>query len=248
MQNKHPVITLITDFGTRDGFVGIMKGVIRCINPTAVIVDISHEIPPQDISAAGFVLNNAYSYFPTGTVHTIVVDPGVGSERAIILAEANNQFFLAPDNGVLASVIQNCHIQKVIDVTCTKYFRPEISNTFHGRDIFAPVAAHLAAGLNPEKLGKFTANFDHGQIPQLIFEEKAVQGKIVYIDIFGNLITNISRQVLPPNTVDARLRITFKNESISEIISSYQKGEPEKLMAIWGGTGNLELAIKNKRC
>lgn len=247
MQNKHPVITFITDFGLRDGFVGIMKGVIRGITPTADIVDISHDIPAQDISAAGFVLNNAYPYFPPGTIHTIVVDPGVGSGRAIILAEANDQFFLAPDNGVLAYVIKHFHIDNVISVTNAKYFRPDISNTFHGRDIFAPVAAHLANGINPADLGESTTNFDHGKIPQLLFEEKAVLGKIVYIDIFGNLITNISQQVLPPNAINAKLQVKFKKESIDGIFSSYKKGKPGQLLAIWGSSGNLELALKNKR-
>ncbi|MCK5738115.1 SAM-dependent chlorinase/fluorinase [bacterium] len=247
MRNNHPLITLITDFGTRDGFVGIMKGVIRGIAPTAAIVDISHEVPPQDISAAGFILNNAYPYFAPGTVHTIVVDPGVGSERSIILAKANNQFFLAPDNGVLAYVIHHFHIQKVINVTCAKYFRPEISNTFHGRDIFAPIAAHLAGGTHPEELGEFTTNFNHGQIPQLLFEENTVLGKIVYIDVFGNLITNISHQVVPSNISKKKLQIKFKNTLIEEIQTSYKNGNPGQMLAIWGSSGNLELAIKNKR-
>src|SRR3990172_5235382 len=175
------VITLLTDFGNQDAYVGIMKGVIAGINPFANIIDICHSIPPQDIFSGAYLLYTSYKYFPRKTIHVAVVDPGVGSRTDIVCVETKDYFFLVPDNGLLSFILQEERPKSIFRVTNNKYFLPSPSNTFHGRDVFAPVAAHLSLGVKPQKMGIKINQLEH---------------KIIYIEKFRNLITNIKKEYI----------------------------------------------------
>ena len=188
------VITLLTDFGDQDAYAGIMKGVIAGINPHATIVDICHSIPPQDIFYGAYLLYTSYKYFPKGTIHVAVVDPSVGSERDIVCTEIHDYLFLTPNNGLLSFIVHEEQPKAIIHVTNNKYFLPSPSNTFHGRDIFAPVAAYLSLGVKPQQLGIKTNHLEQLDIPKPHYKKTGqLEGQIVYIDRFGNLITNITR-------------------------------------------------------
>ena len=195
MTAHHPhVITLLTDFGNQDAYVGIMKGVIAGINPFANIIDICHNIPPQDIFQAAYLLYTSYKYFPKKTIHVAVVDPGVGSKREIVCAETQDYLFLTPNNGLLSFIIQEEKPKCIIRVTDDKYFLPSPSSTFHGRDIFAPVAARLSLGIKPQQLGPKINQLDQLEIPKPEYKKTGqLEGQIIYIDRFGNLVTNITR-------------------------------------------------------
>ncbi len=186
----NPVITLTTDFGLSDHFVGAMKGVILGICPAARIVDITHQITPFEIPEAAFVIAQAYRLFPRKTVHVIVVDPGVGTSRRPIVAEAAGQLFVAPDNGVLSMVLADAKA-RVREITASRYFRKPVSQTFHGRDIFSPVAAHLAKGVPPARMGKSIDDWLRTRFgrPERT-GKRAWTGSVLKIDRFGNLITN----------------------------------------------------------
>ncbi len=190
------IITLLTDFGLKDVYVGVMKGAIAQINPTLTVIDLTHQIPPQNLTAARFCLMNAYPYFPEATVHVAVVDPGVGSRRRAIALRLKNGFLVGPDNGIFSGVIETLE-EKVISavaLTNRKYWRtPEPSTTFHGRDIFAPVGARLASGVPLEELGEAIDPASLIMLPLqgVSRQEGAIDGSIQYIDGFGNLITNI---------------------------------------------------------
>ncbi len=230
-------IALITDFGQQDGYVGIMKGVIRQINQRADIIDISHDIPPQDTLAAAFVLWNAYKYFPEQTIFVCVVDPGVGSDRDIILIKSNKYLFLAPDNGLLDYVMSDFSDEmEVYRLNNAAYFLPEVSSTFHGRDIFSPVAAHLSRGEHALTLGERI----HAQIPQSPFYKIThtgnFSGVVIYIDTFGNMITSLEL----PRGVKGTASIK-KNEIA--ITSTYSLSPPGELIALRGSHGLLELAV-----
>lgn len=189
------VITLLTDFGNQDAYVGIMKGVIAGINPFANIVDICHSVPPQDVFNGAYLLYTSYKYFPRKTIHVAVVDPGVGSRRDIVCVETKDYFFLVPDNGLLSFIIQNEKPKSIFRITNNKYFLPSPSNTFHGRDVFAPVAAHLSLGAKPQQLGIKINQLEQLDIPKPVPKKAGqVEGQIIYIDRFGNLITNIKEE------------------------------------------------------
>lgn len=191
------VITLLTDFGNQDAYIGIMKGVIAGINPFANIVDICHNIPPQDVFTGAYLLYTSYKYFPRKTIHVAVIDPGVGSRRDIVCVETEDYFFLAPDNGILSFVVQNEKPKRIVRVTNSKYFLPLPSNTFHGRDIFSPVAAHLSLGLKTQQLGVKINHLKQLYIPTPVLKKTGViEGHIIYIDRFGNLITNITEEYI----------------------------------------------------
>lgn len=242
---KNPLITLLTDFGNKDGFVGIMKGVILSICPDAKIIDISHEIEAQNVKQAGFVLMNSFRYFPEGTIHVVVVDPGVGSERKILAARAHTQIFLAPDNGLLTYVLEKSPAFKLINICNDKFFLPNVSHTFHGRDIFAPVAAHLANGIDVNELGTPDEDYFKIRIPGIEKGKNFLKGEVVYVDRFGNLITNISEESLPSNYQNIE-RIELGNHIINEIVDAYLNGDSSKPIAIIGSSGCLEIAINSK--
>ncbi|HEY4423128.1 MAG TPA: SAM-dependent chlorinase/fluorinase [Pyrinomonadaceae bacterium] len=223
----NPVVTLLTDFGTADYFVGAVKGAILSVNPQAVIVDITHEIPPQDIEAGAFTLLAAYKTFPAGTIHVGVVDPGVGSERRPIIVSANEQFFVGPDNGLFTYICDREPSHRIVHATSERYFRPSVSRTFHGRDIFAPVAAALSNGVALEEFG---AEIDDAvRLPSL-----ETPLRIIHIDRFGNCVTNITR---------AETSLVVNGQTISEFREFYGEGDDESLFAIWGSAGFLEISV-----
>lgn len=247
------LITLLTDFGTADYFVAAVKGVILGANPTARIVDITHDIPPHDIQAAAFTLLSAYSSFPPGTVHVAVVDPGVGSARRPILLKLSEQYFIGPDNGVFSYVLEKHEksgvTAELFHLTNKKYFRHPVSATFHGRDVFAPVAAALSLGVQPAELG--TEIVDSVRLASLqptAADDGNLTARIIHIDRFGNCITNLTQDNLtaPMITAGVMLRINGKSVRSFRNYFAEETGSREKLFAIWGSAGFLEIAATNE--
>jgi len=233
------IITLLTDFGTADYFVGAMKGVILSINEKAQIIDITHEIPPQIIASASFVLRSCYKDFPKKTIFVAVVDPGVGSSRRAILVETEKYLFLAPDNGLLSFVFEEEKNFSVYELTDERFFRRPLSQTFHGRDIFAPVAAHLSRGVSPEEFGISVKDF-------IILKQKQpkrvsanrIEAEIIYIDRFGNLVTNLKKTDLSAGFV-----LEINGARIEKQQSFYRQAGEGEFFMIWGSAGFLEVAV-----
>jgi hypothetical protein len=243
------VISLLTDFGTDDEYVGLVKAVIYTIAPDAVIVDLCHRLDPHDIPGAALLLANAWPYFPQGSVHLTVVDPGVGTQREILAAQCDGHLFVAPDNGVLTPLLDGAPNARVVKVHDRSYFRPEISRTFHGRDIFAPVAAHLSLGVELDRLGPRAQGSQLHRIelpaPQISAAGELV-GSVVWIDRFGNLITDIEAALIDRVKSAARgrpLTIEAGRRRLSGMVDSYAQVEPGKPLAIIGSRGTLELAV-----
>lgn len=246
-------ITLTTDFGTSDAYVGIMKGVILNINPNVQVVDLTHAIPPQDIYEAGFSIYSAHSYFPKGTIHIIVVDPGVGSNRRAIVCRTDSAFFVCPDNGVLSYLFPNLedaeeHPVDVVEIENKAYYLPEVSNTFHGRDIFAPVAAHLSLGVPLADIGSPVQTLVQLpiQVPELT--GNTLTGQIVKIDRFGNAITNISESIIARLDSVATGEISAYEIRVGSVrLNRFNRAYAEsgigKPLAIIGSSGLLEIAI-----
>lgn len=232
------VIALLTDFGTRDYFVAAMKGAILSINPQATIVDLTHEILPQDVSSASFTLRACYKDFPPKTIFVTVVDPGVGSSRRAILVEIGEYFFVAPDNGLLSFIFEEEKEVRVFELTNKKFFNQNISRTFHGRDVFAPVAAHLSKSTEAEKFGREITDFVRFKIdkPRKISQNET-EAKIIHTDNFGNLITNLTKNDLPEQFVLEINQIII--EKYLEFFAQAAKGE---LFMILGSAGFLEIA------
>lgn len=243
------IITLTTDFGTSDAYVGIMKGVILSINPNVKIVDLTHAIPPQDIYEAAFSIYAAHSYFPKGTIHIIVVDPGVGSNRQAIVSHTGGTFFVYPDNGVLSYLLQNLENEggQPIDsvaIQNSAYYLPEVSNTFHGRDIFAPVAAHLSLGVPLGQIGTPIRNFVQLPIPKIDIAGDTLIGRVIKIDRFGNLITNISKEAFEAFLGgDTAYEIRAGNTSLNRLNAAYADTEIGGVLAIIGSSDLLEIAV-----
>ena len=236
-----PVITLLTDFGTADYFVGAVKGAILSVNPSAVIADITHEVPPQDLEAAAFTLLASYPTFPAGSIHVAVVDPGVGSTRRPIIVSAGEQFFVGPDNGLFTYIYDREPSHQTFHVTAEKYFRQPASMTFHGRDIFAPVAAALSNGVKPKAFGPpitDAVRFETSLMP-VVQKDAGIEGRIIHIDRFGNCITNITRDVLQ----DEHATLLVKEKPVHEFRSFYGENSSPELFAIWGSAGFLEIAV-----
>ena len=236
------LITLTTDFGYTDPFVGIMKGVICGIDPQARIVDLSHGIPAQDIMAAALVLRQSAQYFPRGTIHVVVVDPGVGSARRPLLVELEGSYFIGPDNGVLSLVMEAKRPARIVHLSNPSYQLRPTSATFHGRDIFAPTAAYLSRGIAPEAFGETTDDFAKLIWPAVLKTETTIRGEIVYIDGFGNLFTNIGADVLK-ELPRHDPRITLRNLSILGLSANYAAAEQNKYVALINSWGLLEIAI-----
>jgi S-adenosylmethionine hydrolase len=192
MNSEFPVITLLTDFGEVDGFVATMKGVMQSIHPQAKFIDITHQISPQDIHQAAFILMTTASFFPTGTVHLVIVDPGVGSRRRPIAVKTDQYQFVAPDNGVLSYVLPKDTHYQAYELANPSFHLPDVSHTFHGRDIFSPAAAHLAAGVPIDKLGPPMDEIVRLELPTLIIEGDQILGEVLNIDHFGNVRTSIA--------------------------------------------------------
>lgn len=233
---------MVTDFGLKDGFVGTMKGVILGINPSAKIVDISHDISPQNIMEASYVLKSSSPYFPDGTIFLVVIDPGVGSARKVIIIKTSRFLYLGPDNGVLSG-IYNQKEDEIIEITDKTYFLPEISNTFHGRDIFAPVAAYLSTGISPYLMGVKTGNIKTiNNINPFIDAQNRVCGTIIYTDRFGNLVTNLCEDFFHDHGIDFK-NINIKGTIINGLSNSYSEKSPGELLAIKGSSGYIEIAV-----
>ena len=237
------MITLLTDFGHRDSFVGTMKGVILGICPEARIVDLSHGIAAQRIEEGAFILRTAYSYFPDGTVHVAVVDPGVGGERRALIVETPRYRFVGPDNGVFAHVYAREPDLRVVSVTETGYMLPGISNTFHGRDVFAPVAAHLALGTPVTAFGPEIDDFHGGSITGPTVREGGIMGHVLHIDHYGNIITDIDDSLFLETTREKRFRITLSNLTLDRVSASYDEVAEGAVLAILDSAGLLEIAV-----
>lgn len=235
------LITLTTDFGLSDHYVGAMKGVILSICPAARIVDISHEVSAFEIAEAAFVVSQAYGSFPRGTVHVVVVDPGVGTARRPILARAAGQYFVAPDNGVL-SMIYARESHQVRHVTNDRYFRKPVSNTFHGRDIFSPVAAHLAAGVRPAQFGKLIDDYLRLDFAQPVRTgRRAWTGAILKIDRFGNIVTNFATADFPALEKRA-FEMAVGPQRVTVLARNYAECGPGELFLIVGSSGYYEIS------
>jgi len=244
-----PIVTLTTDFGTADYFVAAMKGVILSRNPQAYITDISHEIPPQDIEAGAFILLTACSFFPPATIHVAVVDPGVGSLRKPILIMAGGQFFVGPDNGLFSYVCDRLTASRVFHLTNSKYFLEPVSHTFNGRDIFAPVAAALCSGVKPEELGSEIT--DYVRLKSLAPETPRngeMKGRVIHIDRFGNCVTNITRDELSAEQIEAGATLRIKGKTIKSFRNYFaeKSSSRDKVFAVWGSAGFLEIAAANQ--
>lgn len=236
------IIALITDFGTRDYFVGAMKGVILSINRSANVIDITHHIEPQNIASANFTLRACYREFPPQTIFVAVVDPGVGSDRRAILVKTEKYYFLAPDNGLLGFVFDEAANHRVYELTEEKYFRRPVSRTFHGRDIFAACAAHLSVGLTPAELGGEISDFVRlsKNFPRKT-NENEIEAHIIHIDHFGNLITNLRKKDLPE-----KFFLKIGDNKIENLRNHYAEAERNDLFMIFGSSEYLEVvAFRN---
>ncbi|MCS7316474.1 MAG: SAM-dependent chlorinase/fluorinase [Bryobacterales bacterium] len=236
------IVTLTTDFGLADPYVGIMKGVILGVAPRARIVDLTHQIQPFEIAEAGFVIWQSWRYFPAGTVHVVVVDPGVGTLRRPILAEAGGHYFLGPDNGVFSMIFDELP-HKVREVTAEAFFLKPVSRTFHGRDVFAPVAARLARGLSPARLGKLIRDYARQEFFKPVRSGKRIwTGTVLRADRFGNLITNFRLSEFP--TVATRpFLLRAGLETITRLAGTFAEVPPGELALVEGSTGYLEIVM-----
>lgn len=236
------IITLLTDFGNSDPFVGVMKGVILGINPRVEIVDLCHGVSPQDVLEAAFLLHCSYRYFPRGSIHVVVVDPGVGGKRRPLLAEGNHGYYLAPDNGVLSYLFAAGEIRRVVEITADRYFLHPVSQTFHGRDIFAPVAAHLSRGEGVRRFGRPVTACMRLALPASRKKgDRVVIGSVLRVDRFGNLVTNISAPDLSSLRPERGMKVVIKGRTIHGLVDSYDSLEAGKMGAIVGSSGYLEI-------
>lgn len=243
------LISLLTDFGTRDEYVGVMKAVIWGIAPRSPIVDIGHQVAPQDIHQAAFLLGAAYPYFTAGSVHVTIVDPGVGSDRCIVGMRFEGHYFIAPDNGLLALILKGRRPEILVEVSRTEFFLPRVSRTFHGRDIFAPVAAHLASGTALEALGPQLALEQLHPLsppPAPVAVQGLIKGTIVHVDRFGNLTTNIGRQQLMEVQARAdvtRVTIRVGGKTLKGLCVCYADAPVGRPLALVGSRELLEIAV-----
>ena len=237
------LITLLTDFGMEDPYVGMMKGVILAINPVARIIDISHHVKAGSITRAAGIIRETYPYFPEGTVHVTVVDPGVGGKRRAIILLARSHLFVGPDNGILWPIINAHKNIRIIHLTETKYFLPDVSNTFHGRDIFAPVAAHLSMGSDPFEMGPVISDPVKLQLPAPHQEGGTLYGQVVSVDHFGNLITNIHRKEIEEFSGGRTLVIRLEDLLIEGMRGTYAECGKGEILSLFGSSGYLEIAV-----
>ncbi|MHB1421649.1 MAG: SAM hydrolase/SAM-dependent halogenase family protein [Gemmataceae bacterium] len=237
-----PLITLTTDFGSGSHYVAAAKGVLLALNPDARIVDLSHDIPAQDLRQTAFFLVSTLPYFPPETLHMVVVDPGVGGQRAILYVEFANLRLLVPDNGCWTWLLAGGRRRpRVIRVTEKRFWRSRVSATFHGRDIFAPVAANLSLGLDPRELGPIVSDWVRLDRPAPHFEANGISGEVLYIDRFGNLITNIPGEAV---TLDERpKRIRVSGVEVPRIVRTYSDAEAGTLLALVSSSEWLEVAV-----
>ena len=238
-----PIITLTTDYGTSDHLVGTLKGVILKINPEATIVDLCHNVVPFDVLDGALYIGSAYKYFPPRTIHLVVVDPGVGTQRRPLLVSGENQYFLAPDNGVLSLVYEREPTHAVRHITSEHYFLHPVSNTFHGRDIFAPVAAWLSKTWQTQAFGEEIADAMKFSLPKPKPAGEALKGIVLRVDMFGNLMTNFAAEELPQLLAGGPLKMTVSGKTITKLAQTYAQGEAGEAFAIVGSSGFLEISV-----
>jgi S-adenosylmethionine hydrolase len=237
------LITLTTDFGTGSPYVATMKGVILGMNSAARVIDISHEISPQDVRHGAVVLAESTPWFPAGTIHVAVIDPGVGTARRLIYAHLGDQHYLAPDNGLLSLLAERNRLTRIIELANAEYWLPEVSNTFHGRDILAPVAAQLSLGLEPERLGPALTQIEMLDWPEPGVMQNRIEGAVRWIDRFGNLITNITASMLATGQSATSLTIDCAGHEIAGLSVFYGQHPPGTLAGLVGSSGYLEIAV-----
>ncbi len=238
-----PVIALLSDFGTRDHYAGTMKGVILGICPDVTLIDITHEITPHDVVEGALQLAASCRYFPVGTIFLAIVDPGVGSPRRGMAAEAGDYRFVAPDNGVLTAVFREVPPKRVVELTERRYARPTVSRTFEGRDRFAPAAAWLAKGIQLSALGRAVSNYQQVDIPQPAVSESQLAGIVLLVDRFGNLVTNIDRRTFESFTHGQPVALRVAEHAIAGVVATYADIRPGEVCALFGSTEHLEFAV-----
>lgn len=248
------MITLLTDFGSADYFVPAVKGVILSINPQTQVIDLTHQIPAQDVAAGAFTLGACYYNFPPGTIHLAVVDPGVGSSRRAIVIQAGEHLFVGPDNGLFSYVYAREWQVRVFQIEREEFFHQPVSATFHGRDVFAPIAAHLSNGLLPEEVGREIADYVRLEIPKPATSEdgQRITGSVIHIDRFGNCITNLTERELSPDRANqsqisnlkSEIRMLLAGRQINQFASHFeQAAKQDELFAYLGSAGFWEIAL-----
>ncbi len=237
--SHRPVITLTSDFGTAEPYVGVMKGVILSRCPQVTLVDLTHGVSPQDVAAGAYLLQTGYGWFAPGTIHLAVVDPGVGADRRAIAAEAGGHRFVAPDNGLLSLILDEAESVRVVQVQAGELFCKPVSSTFHGRDVFAPVAAALARGFELSELGPTIDDWVRLELPSVEQrEDGSLSGHVIHIDRFGNLVTDLRGERLPMLAA-----VEIAGRKIERLGRSYAQAEPGELLAVIGSTGRLEISV-----
>jgi S-adenosylmethionine hydrolase len=244
LKRKNPgIVTLITDFGERGEYAGAMKGAILRVNPRCQVVDITHQIEPQNILQASWILKNSYPYYPPGTVHVVVVDPGVGTERRAVVLEKEGYLFVGPDNGVFSRVLTPKGRASAHELTRKDFFLSPLSDTFQGRDLFAPVAGHLSLGLHPGYLGPKIRELVTIDFPRPRFSGGKIEARILWGDSFGNLISNVSLEEYGPRLEGRPIQIKGRQWRIDQIHRTYAQGRPGQPMALFGSGGLLEISV-----
>jgi hypothetical protein len=241
--NRSGIVTVTTDFGWAGEYVGALKGAILRVNPDCRIIDVTHQVEPQNILQAAFILRNAYPYYPPGTVHLAVVDPGVGTRRKAVVVKRKGHFFVGPDNGVFSEIPEGKKEDLAYEIKEGKYFHSPVSDTFHGRDIFAPVAGHLSLGLDPARLGPRVRGLTSLEYPRPRRVKGGLRTRILWADSFGNLITNLDRREYGRDMETRPFRIEGKGWNIDRIYRTYGEGRPGQAMALFGSGGFLEICV-----
>lgn len=237
------IITLTTDFGLKDPYQGAMKGAVLSINPKAKLIDITHLVSPENILEGALILLDAYEFFPEGAIHVGVVDPGVGGARKPVLIETKRHFFIGPDNGLFSLIAEREEVRRVVHLTNQKFFRKDISATFHGRDIFGPVAAHLSLGVDPALFGEEIKSLQSTEMPQPEKESGQIVGEVIYVDSFGNLLTNIKGSDISPS--DGNIEVSIKGVTLKGIRNTYSSAEKGAVIALISSSKHLEIAVNS---
>jgi S-adenosylmethionine hydrolase len=242
-RDRSGIVTLITDFGWGGEYVGAMKGAILRVNPSCQVVDLTHQVEPQNILQAAYILRNTYSFFPPGTVHLAVVDPGVGSRRKAVAVKTGGHLFVSPDNGILSGILEGKKKAFGYEIKDRKYFLSPVSDTFHGRDIFAPVAGHLSLGLDPSRLGPQIQGLRTIALPRPRKVKGGLTARILWADSFGNLITNLARREYGRALETRPFQIKGKGWKIDRVCRTYGEGLSGRPMALFGSGGFLEISM-----
>jgi hypothetical protein len=247
MAERKPIITLMTDFGEADYFVPAIKGAILSLNPAVEIIDLTHQVPPHDIYSAAFTLLCCYREFPRMTTHLVIVDPGVGSRRRPVLVMTDEYNFIGPDNGVFSYIYQRQQVNRVVHLTSEHYFRAPISNTFHGRDVFAPCAAYVSKLVDWTRMGEEIDDPVKFNVPVPVVSGRSIRGAVIHIDRFGNIITNITASELSDEMIGRGARVRIGKHEATRVLTHYTEAQANELFAYFGSAGFLELAVQRQQ-